>query len=61
MWKWTYKQISSDRRNELTNRTVQFKADANAIKDELTHRSVHLSSYTRDIDELTHRLVKEYR
>jgi hypothetical protein len=30
-----------DRRNELTNRAVQFKVDANAIKDELTYRSVH--------------------
>jgi hypothetical protein len=29
-----------DRRNELTNRAVQFKADANIIKDKLTYRSV---------------------
>jgi hypothetical protein len=28
---------SSDRRNELTNKAIQFKADANAIKDEITY------------------------
>jgi hypothetical protein len=56
-WKWTYKQISLDKRNELTNKAAQFKADANAIKDEHTHISVHLSSDKRYIDELTHRLV----
>jgi hypothetical protein len=27
------------RRNELTNIAVQFKADVNIVKDELTHRS----------------------
>jgi hypothetical protein len=43
--------------NELTNRTVQFKADANVIKDELTHRLVHLSLDSRDTDELTRRSV----
>jgi hypothetical protein len=48
-----------DGRNELTNRVVQFKEDANAIKDELTHRSIHLNSDRRGIDELTHRSVHE--
>jgi hypothetical protein len=33
--------IFGDRENELTNRAVQFRIDANAIDDELTHRSVH--------------------
>jgi hypothetical protein len=28
---------------QITNRSVQFKTDVDAIKDELTHRSVHLS------------------
>jgi hypothetical protein len=46
-----------DRRNELTNLAVQFKADANVVKDELTHRSVHLSLDKRGIYELTHRSV----
>jgi hypothetical protein len=46
-----------DRRNELTNRAVQFKADANVIKGELTHISVHLSSDSRDTDEFTRRSV----
>jgi hypothetical protein len=45
------------KRNELTNRAVQFKTDANVVKDELTHRSVHLNSDKRDIDGLTHRSV----
>jgi hypothetical protein len=36
---------------------VQFKANANAIKDEFTHISVHLSSDKKDIDKLTHRSV----
>jgi hypothetical protein len=31
-----------DRRNELTNRAVQFRVDANAVEDELTYRSVHM-------------------
>jgi hypothetical protein len=35
-----------DRRNELTNKVVQFKADANAIKDKLTHKSVHMLQIT---------------
>jgi hypothetical protein len=30
-----------DRRNELTNRAIQFGIDVNAVKDELTYRSVH--------------------
>jgi hypothetical protein len=30
-----------DRRNKLTKRAVQFKAYANAVKDEFTYRSVH--------------------
>jgi hypothetical protein len=30
-----------DSRNELINRAVQFKVDANTVKDELTHRSIH--------------------
>jgi hypothetical protein len=50
--------IFKGRRNELINRSVQFKAHVNAIKDELTHKSVHLSSDRRDMDELTHRLVR---
>jgi hypothetical protein len=29
-----------DRRNELTSRAVQFKADENTVKDELAHKSV---------------------
>jgi hypothetical protein len=32
-----------DRRNELTNRAVQFRVDANAVENKLTHRSVHKS------------------
>jgi hypothetical protein len=44
-------------RNELINRAVKFKADANAIKDELTHISVHLNSDKRGKNELTHRSV----
>jgi hypothetical protein len=36
-----------DRENELTNRAVQFKADANAVNDELTHRLVHELQITR--------------
>jgi hypothetical protein len=43
-----------DRRNELTNRAVQFKVDENVVKGELAHRLVHLSSDNGDIDELTH-------
>jgi hypothetical protein len=46
-----------DIRNELTNRAVQFKTDANAVKDELTNRLVHLCSDKRGIDELTRRSV----
>jgi hypothetical protein len=46
-----------NRRNELTNRAVQFKSDADAVKGGLTHRSIHLNSDKRDIDELTHRSV----
>jgi hypothetical protein len=46
------------RRNELTNRAVRFKVEANAVKNELTHRLVHLCSDKRDIDELTHRSVR---
>jgi hypothetical protein len=49
-----------DRRNELTNRAVQFKADANAVKDELTHRLVHLCLDKRDIDELTRRSIHRF-
>jgi hypothetical protein len=30
-----------DRGNELTNRAIQFRIDANAVNDEFTHRSVH--------------------
>jgi hypothetical protein len=30
-----------DRGNELINRSFQFRIDANAVNDELTHRSVH--------------------
>jgi hypothetical protein len=30
-----------DRGNELTNRAVQLRGDADAVNDELTHRSVH--------------------
>jgi hypothetical protein len=41
-----------DRRNELTNRAVQFRTDADAVKDKLTHRSVHLGSDNGDTDEL---------
>jgi hypothetical protein len=37
----TYQFRFGDRENELTNRAVQFRADANAVDDELTHRSVH--------------------
>jgi hypothetical protein len=37
-----------NRNNEPTNRSVQFKVDADAVEDELTHRSVHLSSHNRD-------------
>jgi hypothetical protein len=44
-----------DKRNELTSRVIQFKIDANTVKDELMYRSVHLSLDKRDIDELTHR------
>jgi hypothetical protein len=40
--------------NKLINRAVRFKVEANTVKDELTHRLVHLCSYRRDIDELTH-------
>jgi hypothetical protein len=43
-----------DKRNELTSRVIQFKIDANTVKDELMYRSVHLSLDKRDIDELTH-------
>jgi hypothetical protein len=46
-----------DRRNELTNRAVQFKADANTVKNKLTHISVHLNPDKRGIDEFTHRSV----
>jgi hypothetical protein len=45
------------RRNEPTNRAVQFKVDTNAVEDVLTHISVHLSSDNIDINELTNRLV----
>jgi hypothetical protein len=41
----------------LTVRSVQFKTDANAVKDEFTHRLVHLCPDKRGIDELTHRSV----
>jgi hypothetical protein len=54
----TYQFKFKGRRNKLTNRAVQFKADAYAIKDELTHKSVHLNSNKRSIDELTHRSVR---
>jgi hypothetical protein len=47
------------RRNELTNRSVQFKTYANTVADELTHILVHLSLDKRDIDELTHRSAHE--
>jgi hypothetical protein len=46
-----------DRRNELTNRAIQFNSDVDAVKDELTHRSVNMSSNNRDTDELTRRSV----
>jgi hypothetical protein len=46
-----------DKRNELTNRAVQFKVEANAVKDELIHKLVHLCSDKINIDELTHRSV----
>jgi hypothetical protein len=35
-----------DRRNKLTNRAIQLNSDANAVKDELTHRSVNLNQIT---------------
>jgi hypothetical protein len=43
-----------DRRNELTSRAIQFKTDVDAVKCELTQKSVHLNSDKRDIDELTY-------
>jgi hypothetical protein len=46
-----------NRRNGLTSRAVQFKADVNVVKDEFTYRSVHLSLDKRDIDKLTNSLV----
>jgi hypothetical protein len=55
----TYQFRFKDRRNELTNRAIQFKGEANAVKNELTHRLVHLCADKRDIDELTHRSVHE--
>jgi hypothetical protein len=35
------------------------KSDADAVKGGLTHRSIHLNSDKKDIDELTHRSVHE--
>jgi hypothetical protein len=50
-----------DRRNELTNRTIQFKTDANTVKDELTHRSVHMLQITRvHMNLLTYQFI-DYR
>jgi hypothetical protein len=53
----TYQFRFKSRKNELTNISVQFKVEANAVKDELTHILVHLCSDKRDIDELTHKSV----
>jgi hypothetical protein len=53
----TYQFRFKDRRNELTNRAVQFKTYANAVKDELTHRLVHICLDKRGINELIRRSV----
>jgi hypothetical protein len=37
----TYQFRFKNRRNDPTNRAVQFKVEANAVEDELTYRSVH--------------------
>jgi hypothetical protein len=55
----TYQFRFKDRRNELTNKAVQFKTYANAVANELTHRLVHLSPDKRGIDKLTHRSAHE--
>jgi hypothetical protein len=49
--------MSSDSKIEEMNlQTDQF--NSNAVKDELTHRLVHLYSDKKDIDELTHGSVR---